>query len=154
MSALDDRRFTLTSVDDPNLVVDIDITKLLPVESKDLFEQVRIGLAEVMQQTASDGNQEGDGLRFMILAVMALPAATVKLMEASLFREVYFTRPNVPSPTMLHGNLGTCLQGLEGIHYYVVLARAAYINFRGWYDALESIIPSEMLASIQQSLET
>ena len=154
MESLGDRRFSLTGVDDPSVVVDFDLTKLLPEESKDLFEQIRIGLAEVMQRTAGDVGTDGDGLQFMILAVMALPPATVKAMESSLFKEVHFSRSNVPTPTMLHGHVAACFQGLEGLHIYAVLVRAAYINFRGWWDALQSIIPSDILASLQQSLET
>ena len=114
------------------------VRKLLAREGRDVLEIVRTGVKDALDATVDDtADASAVGLRL----VACLPIDARQQIESMLFKQVWFTSPNVPTPTRLAGMEDTAFASLEPAHIYLVLAKAFVRNFRESLAVFQSLLP-------------
>ena len=120
--------------------------KMLPLDGFHLFEQVRVTAGNVGQALAMRAGiaWESAGTVTIGELIGAVPMDVFESIRRRLFREVTFTRPNIPTPRVLGDAEEAAFDGLEPTHIYEVFLRAFAVNFSPSYAALLSRLPAEM----------
>ena len=116
------------------------ITKLMPLQGMALFEKVRPGIGAALSSVRRSGGVDESVL---IDLVCLVPNETVAVAMDRLFRNVRYTRSNVPEPVLLHGDIDSAFDNLEPVAIYEVLARCLCVNFIGSCSALLSQMSGE-----------
>ncbi len=114
------------------------VQKLTPMEAKDVFEVIRVGLAEAGVKATSNADGEATGASIMML--LGLPIHTVNWLIEAMFRTITYKRPDT-TENVLGGDEDTGFNGLEMIHVYEVLGRSLIANFIGSLDVVISRFP-------------
>ena len=142
--------------------VTFEIRKLAPMEAYRCWEIIRTGLAPAIALVSNDDmravggrisglvggadiEDEDSSVDLMTAAkivaqmVAALPADVVERLRQRLFTQVWFTTPNVPSAPVA-GEENTAFEKLDSAWVYVLLVRAAVVNFRESLVVLSSLM--------------
>ena len=154
---LTEPQFTLGEDEDQ---VTFEIRKLLAMEAYECWEIIRTGLEPVFErvdgdalrravETIQDVRARGQSVAtlvsniamFQLLgrAMGAIPRDTVEAVRQRLFPLVTFTSRKHP-PQTLAGNEAGAFEHLTGASVYVVLVRAAAVNFHESLDEFGSLM--------------
>lgn len=149
-----DPRFTLGEGDNQ---VTFEVRKLLAMEAFECWEIIRTGLEPVFERVdgealkravetvrahgASVGTLVSNIAMFQLIgrALGAVPRETVEEVRRRLFPMVSFTSRKQP-PQPLAGNEAGAFEHLTGASVYVVLVRAAVVNFHESLDEFGSLM--------------
>lgn len=122
------------------------VNKMPAMPAKDLFETLRIGIAEALGGADESGGELAVGLQI----VLGLPRPTFDEACQRMFTDITWTSPQSEGASQLYGEEDNAFAGLEALHVYEVFVRALVVNFHGSWVALRSLLPPQARAGLER----